>query len=123
MYVYHDEFLGGCKEWKTTSNLLISFQVLLSEARQEETFLELEQSITDSLPHLFLIGKTQEAVPKANVIASVLNFYALQNGSAGMQERQRVIISLNYVLFPVLVVKCLSWYAQMSIAPISAPFK
>ena len=24
-YVYHDECLGGCKEGKTTSNILISF--------------------------------------------------------------------------------------------------
>ena len=91
--------------------------------RQEETFSELEKSITDSLPHLFLIGKTQEAVPEANAIASVLNFYALQNGSAGMHERQKVIKSLNFVLCHALVVICLSWCPKMSIAPISAPFK
>lgn len=39
---------------------------------------------------MLLIGKTQEVAREVNAIVSVLNTYALQNGTTGIQTRQQV---------------------------------
>lgn len=42
---------------------------------------------------MLLVGKIQEATREVNAIASVLNAYAYQNGSIGMERRLQVQFS------------------------------
>ena len=66
------------------------FQVLLGKNEQNETFTKFQNFVKESLPSLIEVGKIQEATREVNAIVSVLNFYALQNGNAGREERQQV---------------------------------
>ena len=66
------------------------FQVLLGKNEQNDTFTKFQSFVKESLPSLIGVGKIQEATREVNAIVSVLNFYALQNGTAGRDERKQV---------------------------------
>ena len=70
--------------------LFALFQVLLGRNGQNETFTKFQNFVKESLSSLIGVGKIQEATREVNAIVSVLNFYALQNGTAGREERQQV---------------------------------
>jgi len=52
--------------------------------------MKFQKFVKESLSSLVGVGKIQEATREVNVIVSVMNFYALQNGTAGREERQQV---------------------------------
>ena len=64
--------------------------MLLGTNGQNETFTKFQKFVEESLSSLIGVGKIQEATREVNAIVSVLNFYALQNGTAGRKERQQV---------------------------------